>query len=278
MLSCSPFRPTLVPVTIALAILTLVPATPLSAAKRCKTMVCVEATLSGSKVSFHAHNRHAHTPVTIRLELDKTDKPASIILRPGEQRRFNRKLKRKKRKLAFRYWWKPGVSTATHDDSVLYRLPWARKQTRQISQGCNSSKSHTGESRFAIDIDMPVGTPVHAARAGTVIKLKEDSDENGSTEDFLDKANFVDVLHADDTIATYAHLKRNGVRVRLGERVRVGDVLGYSGNTGYSTGPHLHFAVLSITDKLDDYSIKVRFRTIGGSVSCPADGTRLTAY
>jgi murein DD-endopeptidase MepM/ murein hydrolase activator NlpD len=53
----------------------------------------------------------------------------------------------------------------------------------------------------------------------------------------------VKIYHSDGTFADYVHLRYGGVLVEVGEEVRAGDVIGLSGNTGYSTQPHLHFAV-----------------------------------
>ena len=55
--------------------------------------------------------------------------------------------------------------------------------------------------------------------------------------------NFVRIVHDDGTMALYAHLKSEGVLVRVGQRVRKAEAIGLSGNTGFTTGPHLHFAV-----------------------------------
>ena len=60
---------------------------------------------------------------------------------------------------------------------------------------------------------------------------------------FYDKANHVVILHDDGSYATYAHLLIGKIEVEVGDRVETGDVIGYSGNTGFSTGPHLHFVV-----------------------------------
>jgi murein DD-endopeptidase MepM/ murein hydrolase activator NlpD len=57
------------------------------------------------------------------------------------------------------------------------------------------------------------------------------------------RANIIRILHNDGTMALYAHLKPEGVLVRVGQRVRKADVIGLSGNTGFSAGPHLHFVV-----------------------------------
>jgi murein DD-endopeptidase MepM/ murein hydrolase activator NlpD len=93
---------------------------------------------------------------------------------------------------------------------------------------------------------MPVGTPVHAARSGIVHEIKYDSNETGRTKDFINKANFVKLKHSDDTYTFYAHLKFKGILVKLGEKVKEGQLLALSGNTGYSDMPHLHFEVYKL--------------------------------
>ena len=120
-----------------------------------------------------------------------------------------------------------------------YPLPW-RGGPFRVSQGANGSYSHFGaKSRYAIDIAMPEGTPIIAARGGVVVKT-----ENGQSGRGTDPAgNFVRVLHDDGTMGVYLHLKRGSVSVREGQRVAVGSALALSGNTGNSSGPHLHFVV-----------------------------------
>lgn len=125
-----------------------------------------------------------------------------------------------------------------------YPLPW-RGGPFRLSQGANGSFSHTdAKSRYALDIAMPEGTPIIAARSGTVVKTENNQVGRGSDA----SGNFVRVRHDDGTQGVYLHLKQGSVSVRPGQRVMVGSPLGLSGNTGNSSGPHLHFVVQQSTE------------------------------
>ena len=120
-----------------------------------------------------------------------------------------------------------------------YPLPW-RGGPFRLSQGANGQYSHYGpKNRYAMDIAMPEGTPIIAARSGIVVKTENRQSGRGTNP----SGNFVRVLHDDGTMGVYLHLKRGSVRVREGQRVKVGSALALSGNTGNSSGPHLHFVV-----------------------------------
>jgi len=75
----------------------------------------------------------------------------------------------------------------------------------------------------------------------------------------------------------YAHLQMNTVRVRPGQRVQRGEYLANSGNTGFSSGPHLHFVVLRNAG-LRSESVPVTFAGPGGAAVSPRSGRSLTAY
>ena len=102
--------------------------------------------------------------------------------------------------------------------------------------------------------------------------IKEDSDKVGYSQEFAKHGNFVAIEHRDGTFATYYHLKKDGVLVRIGESVDRGDQLGYSGNTGYSSGPHLHFQVYKAVDAKNIESIPVKFISYQDLVTNPQKG------
>ena len=137
----------------------------------------------------------------------------------------------------------PGDPSAKPLD-VAYLLP-LRQRTQRIDQGYGGSFSHSDpQNLYAVDFAADIGTPVLAARAGVVMQVESDFDKAGlSLEKFGGRANFVRILHDDGTMAVYAHLQESGVLVRQGQRVQAGQQIGKSGNTGFTTGPHLHFVV-----------------------------------
>jgi len=120
-----------------------------------------------------------------------------------------------------------------------YPFPW-RGGPFRLTQGPNGQYSHFGaKGRYAMDIAMPEGTPIIAARGGTVIKVENEQNNRGDNP----SGNFVRILHEDGTMGVYLHLMRGSVSVKEGQKVSVGSALARSGNTGNSTGPHLHFVV-----------------------------------
>lgn len=114
----------------------------------------------------------------------------------------------------------------------------------RITQANGGTYSHRGPKNFyAVDVAMPIGTPVYAARAGKVVDMKMYFTKAGLDPAAHGKANYIRLRHNDGTMTVYVHLKPNSNKVSLGDEVSAGDLIAESGNTGYTTGPHLHFAV-----------------------------------
>lgn len=123
-----------------------------------------------------------------------------------------------------------------------YLLPWSVGETYQVGQGNCTDFSHniSNNQQFAYDFFMPIGTTIRAARSGTVVAV-EDSfiDGNG----IAGQENFIFIRHDDNSVSRYAHLTIQGALFDLDDTVTQGDVIGLSGNSGFSTAPHLHFDV-----------------------------------
>ncbi|HSD15949.1 MAG TPA: M23 family metallopeptidase [Thermomonas sp.] len=160
----------------------------------------------------------------------------------------------------------PGSSNARPRD--IEYLPPLQGQAR-IDQGFGGSFSHDDQqNRHALDFAADIGTPVLAARAGTVMQVESGFRASGrAIGDYRSRANFIRILHDDGSMALYAHLDVDGVQVRVGQQVQVGQRIGLSGNTGFTTGPHLHFAV-QVNRGMQLVSIPFRMR----GVAMPARG------
>lgn len=97
-----------------------------------------------------------------------------------------------------------------------------------------------GHDTPGIDFRIPVGTPIHAAGPGTVVGVEEDC-RPGDRWCSGRRGNYVEIAHPAGRHSRYLHLRPGGASVTLGQQVARGQVVGYSGNTGDSTGPHLHY-------------------------------------
>lgn len=123
-----------------------------------------------------------------------------------------------------------------------FALPYRAGETYLVLQGNCAAFSHLASSvlRHAYDFRMAIGTPIAAVRPGVVVAVQESfTDGNRVRGD----ENLLIVSHGDGTFARYVHLTRNGALVERGGRVDRGDVIALSGDTGFSTEPHLHFDV-----------------------------------
>jgi murein DD-endopeptidase MepM/ murein hydrolase activator NlpD len=129
-----------------------------------------------------------------------------------------------------------------------YVLPYAVNATYFVSQAnctpTGNDGGHRGVKKFGYDFDMPIGTPILAARAGVVLQVEEAHTDGQIAFTGLD--NYVVIGHSDGTTALYGHMTRNGVAVLVGESIEAGQTIAFSGNTG-NTGniPHLHFSLQS---------------------------------
>jgi murein DD-endopeptidase MepM/ murein hydrolase activator NlpD len=178
------------------------------------------------------------------------------------------------------YVWRVGLGSpeAVHSPPRPYRVPFGVGSTYLVSQAYPSRITHTTpDSQYAVDIALPDGTPVYSAREGTVINARHDSFRGAIAPVMLDQANVIEILHDDGTIAVYAHLHWDSIRVRIGEHVVRGQYIANSGNTGFTSGPHLHFAVIRNAG-VENVSIPIEFAGLAGVAMTPVNQMPLTAY
>lgn len=234
--------------------------------------VCVEATATGrGSVDFWAQSTRP-CALTLSVESSGTNldnklpgRVTTTMLRPGKQKLFSKGILQEGQpwSLSYTFHSQCGVVGAS-PDNALYDIPFALGQSIRVSQGFHGPYSHYGAANeYAVDFDVPEGTPIYAAREGTVVDVIQKFSRGGPHES-EDGANVVRIEHADHTIAEYAHLRYNGALVKVGQVVERGELIAYSGNTGKTTGPHLHFAVHVPIDGQYRRSVPIRFATEEG--------------
>jgi len=128
-----------------------------------------------------------------------------------------------------------------------YALPYRKGA---LIKAVSDPRAHFAHFQHAIDFVLPEGTEILAAEAGTVVKVKVDSHEGGANPKYNDikYLNFLILKHANGEYSQYSHLKYEGVLVKVGDKVQKGQPIAISGNTGFSTAPHLHFQVFKLTN------------------------------
>lgn len=148
---------------------------------------------------------------------------------------------------------------------IRYVLPIDKDRIIRI----DASKSHAHKIYpNSIDFIVPEGTPIKAAADGIVIDVKDDSDKGGSNRKFEKYENFIEIRHGGysalghrhaDEYSYYGHIMKGGAKVKIGDKVKAGHIIGYSGKTGWMANldePHLHFMV----GQYDYNTMKIRFK------------------
>ena len=226
----------------------------------------IDTEKSGDGHHIIAHNL-GPAPISLRLSLTDTQNispdrsfPLHTVVPPGNRAFILSHIRPATANSGYKFktqaQWIIGDVNARHATDTLYQLPFRSGASYRISQapGGPISTHNTPESEYAVDIPMPEGTPILAARAGRVIETRSLETIGKQTPDMLTKANVVRILHSDGTIAIYAHLAHSSIQVSPGQQVTSGQQIAQAGSTGYSSGPHLHFAVQSVQRNGDKFA------------------------
>jgi len=225
-------------------------------------------------------------PVELELTIEDADNvstepplPARLVL-PGQTERRLLKVRPAdpSRGFSFRFSYQQMIGPPLEELPAPYNYypPFPLGLEFPISQAFDDGSTHNDPpNQYAVDIVMPIGTPVLAARAGVVIEMEDNFHGAAQTERYLARSNHVRILHDDGTMAVYAHLQPNSLRVRKGATVKRGEWIADSGNTGYSNGPHLHF-VIQLNAGMSLESMPFNFITPTGVTTTPASKMMLS--
>lgn len=200
------------------------------------------------------------------------DLPYYSVIRAGERGKylfsvFNRSINEKD----LRFYSRVVIGDPENVREELdypYILPFEENTEHRVSQGYNGGYSHRGWQKYSLDFGMPIGTPICAARDGIIVDIKQDSTKGGRSYKYISMANYISVYHSDGTVGQYVHLMPFGSAYEIGTKVTQGQIIGYSGNTGRTGGPHLHF-VVSKPVYLARQSLPIKFIDKSGNLTTP---------
>jgi murein DD-endopeptidase MepM/ murein hydrolase activator NlpD len=140
-------------------------------------------------------------------------------------------------------------------------VPFGCNRSFPVSQA-HETGSHLNNDSFAWDFRMPEGVPITAAADGEIRLARGDSSSGGCGIEWAKDANYVVITHEGGLETQYLHFAR--VVVKAGARVKAGELIGYSGKTGWACGSHLHFKVArTVGEGWNNPSVPARVRGYG---------------
>lgn len=235
------------------------------AARPCTEVLCIDVESTPGAVTFYARSRADDISVEFSTKAvnmkPQKHKMLKVVPRGRTALMTLTAVPGKRFTYEYDYVWHWGKAGAVHDDRISYRMPYEAGSRYSLFQGPDGSLSHRG--KFAYDFPMKRGTPICAARAGLVVQVVDGFGEGGADDRFRDQVNKINVLHDDGTFAEYVHLQRGSMRVKILDRVVAGTILALSGNSGWTTGPHLHFEVWRRMAGAPRQTLPVKFQTNG---------------
>ena len=123
-------------------------------------------------------------------------------------------------------------------------FPLPKKHFKRVSSGYGyryHPKTHKKKFHHGLDMAANKGVPIYAAADGTVMESRYDKGYG----------HYIKIKHKGEVQTLYGHMSRR--RVRSQQKVRQGQIIGYVGSTGISTGPHLHFEIIKQNKKIDPF-------------------------
>lgn len=138
------------------------------------------------------------------------------------------------------------------------------KLSKDIKIDYDSSPAHKERLKHAVDFICKEGNKIFASASGVVVDIKQNSNIGGKTKEYDKYSNYIEIKHKNEEYFIYEHIKKNGSVVNVGDIVKSGQLIGYSGNTGFMAhlGPHLHFDVhIYYGNGSEDYkTIKINWK------------------
>ncbi len=137
------------------------------------------------------------------------------------------------------WFWIPGKMGRMNE----LTFPSPLREKHQADFGPGSVETHTKDYEFSYDFSVPESSSVYALEGGIVIRVVQKYTKSHQDKMRIHEVNKVEILHSDGSVAAYAHLKANSTPLKTCDKINKGQLIGLSGNTGFSSGPHLHVDV-----------------------------------
>lgn len=145
----------------------------------------------------------------------------------------------------------------------IFLLPFDCNQEFLLTQGYLDKYSH--KNSYSLDFKLPMGTDIFSIKEGIVLEVIDNFEDNIYPDDFkknINKANYVSIKHSDGTISLYYHIKKGSSKVKKNWYISSGKKIAETGNSGYSTSPHLHLEIIKSFIFTDGISIPVIFKIL----------------
>lgn len=142
-------------------------------------------------------------------------------------------------------------------NTYVYPFPEGTKIKRIDAGG----PSHRGVFKGALDFIVDLNTPILASLDGQVVKVVDDHDKYGPTEEFKDDLNYITIRHANGEYSQPSHLAKGSALVKEGDFIHVGQQIGVTGNSGWMTEPHLHLFIFKLDINQPGFKgLKIKFK------------------
>jgi murein DD-endopeptidase MepM/ murein hydrolase activator NlpD len=201
-------------------------------------LVKQQKTLTSQKGSLDATKR-AENDLLVQTKAKESNFQAILAQKKAQEAQFEQALSDLQVKLQYT------VNASQITPAGKGILSWPLDAVRITQNFGNTpfanSGAYNGRGHNGIDLAAPIGTPVKAALMGTVLGTGNTDSAGIAKQGCYSYGKWVMIEHANGLNTMYAHLSQ--VNISTGDAVRTGQVIGYSGETGYATGPHLHFGV-----------------------------------
>ena len=195
--------------------------------------ILVELNAQGDKIEDLLEQQH-DADEKLQAEIAKAEKAYNEAKRKEEEEKRKQEEEEKKQQQQ-QQQQKPSTKP---DSTVTAGIKWTMPCSYRLLSSPYGYRVHpiTGQWKFHSGVDLagPQGTPIVATRDGTVTMAKTGYNSGNG--------NYVTINHGDGFSTSYLHMLEN-LQVRVGQKVKAGQVIGYMGSTGMSTGPHLHFTI-----------------------------------